>query len=48
MAACLLGLGLARSVPVVRAHFGAIERGFYLAAITWFAVFSVACIVSTH
>ena len=43
MAACLLTLALARSFPAVRARFGAVERGFYLAAIAWFAVFSVAC-----
>jgi hypothetical protein len=43
MALCLFGLGLARSTPELRARFGAIERGFYLAAIVWFAVFSLAC-----
>lgn len=43
MAACLIGLVLARSAPAVRARFGAIERGFYLAAIAWFAVFAFAC-----
>jgi hypothetical protein len=25
------------------ARFGAIERGFYLSAIAWFAVFAFAC-----
>jgi len=44
MAACLAGLALARSYPAVRARFGAIERGFYLSAIAWFAVFAVACV----
>jgi Protein of unknown function (DUF998) len=43
MAACLVGLALAHSFPAVRARFGAIERGFYLAAIAWFAVFAFAC-----
>jgi hypothetical protein len=43
MAACLLALALARAFPAVRARFGAVGRGFYLAAIAWFAVFSVAC-----
>ena len=43
MAACLLGLLLARSYPGLRARFGAIERGFYVSAIAWFAVFAVAC-----
>jgi hypothetical protein len=42
-AACLLTLALARSFPAVRARFSAVERGFYLAAIAWFAVFSGAC-----
>jgi hypothetical protein len=43
MVACLLGIGLARSSPAVRARFGAIERGFYVSAIAWFAVFAFAC-----
>ena len=30
-------------VPALRAWFGVIERGFYLFAITWCAVFAVAC-----
>jgi hypothetical protein len=44
MAVCLVGMALARSSPAVRARFGAIERAFYVAAITWFAVFGVACL----
>jgi hypothetical protein len=47
MLACLLGMALRRSVPAVRAWFGAIERGFYLAAIVWCTVFAIAC-VSGH
>ncbi|MGH9127487.1 MAG: DUF998 domain-containing protein [Acidimicrobiales bacterium] len=43
MLACLLGMLLAGANPAVRERFGAIERGFYLAAITWFAVFGIAC-----
>jgi len=43
MVACLSGLVLARSSPAVRARFGAIERGFYVSAIAWFAVFAAAC-----
>ena len=43
MTACLTLFGLAQSVPALRARFGAIERGFYLFAITWCAVFAVAC-----
>ena len=44
MAACLAGLVLGRSQPALRARVGLIERGFYVSAITWFAVFSVACV----
>ena len=44
MAACLAGLLVGRSQPALRARFGQIERGFYVSAITWFAVFSVACV----
>jgi hypothetical protein len=33
-------------LPGVRARFGAIERGFYLSAIAWFAVFASACAAS--
>ncbi|HLW94228.1 MAG TPA: DUF998 domain-containing protein [Solirubrobacteraceae bacterium] len=43
MAACLAGLLLGRSYPALRARFGLVERGFYVSAIAWFAVFSVAC-----
>jgi len=43
MAACLIGLAFARSSPAVRARFGAVERGFYVSAIAWFAVFAIAC-----
>ena len=43
MTACLALFGLAQTVPPLRARFGAIERGFYLFAITWCAVFASAC-----
>ncbi|HEX4036000.1 MAG TPA: DUF998 domain-containing protein [Solirubrobacteraceae bacterium] len=43
MAASLAGLILSRSQPALRARFGLIERGFYVSAIAWFAVFSIAC-----
>jgi Protein of unknown function (DUF998) len=43
MAVFLVTLALARALPGVRARFGAIERGFYLSAIAWFAVFASAC-----
>jgi hypothetical protein len=44
MLACLVGMGLARSHPALRERFGLIERGFYLCAIAWFAVFAVAAV----
>jgi len=43
MTACLAMFGLAQILPPLRARFGAIERGFYLFAITWCAVFAFAC-----
>jgi hypothetical protein len=42
MLVCLLAMGLARHAPAVRAHFGVVERCFYLLAIAWFAVFASA------
>ncbi|MGO9962772.1 MAG: DUF998 domain-containing protein [Acidimicrobiales bacterium] len=48
MVACLLGILFARSFPSLRARFGAIERGFYVSAIAWFAVFASACAANTH
>jgi hypothetical protein len=48
MLACLLGVWLARAHPAVRALFGAIERGFYICAIAWVAVFAFACAASVH
>jgi Protein of unknown function (DUF998) len=46
MAVCLAGMALAGSHPAIRARFGAVERGFYLCAISWFAVFAVACVAN--
>jgi hypothetical protein len=43
MVVCLVALALSRSFPAMKARFGMIERGFYLSAIVWFAVFSFAC-----
>jgi hypothetical protein len=43
MTACLAMFGLAQALPLLRARFGAIERGFYLFAIIWCAVFAFAC-----
>lgn len=48
MAAFLIAMVTARFLPAVRARFGAIERGFYLSAITWFAVFTYACAASAR
>jgi Protein of unknown function (DUF998) len=44
MASFLIGMWLCRSVPALAVRFGLIERGFYLVAIAWFAVFAIACI----
>jgi hypothetical protein len=44
MAACLAGLLLGRSYPALRERFGLVERGFYVSAIAWFAVFGIACV----
>lgn len=43
MLACLIAMTVSRSHPFIRARFGAVERGFYLCAIAWFAVFAAAC-----
>ena len=46
MVVCLIALPLSPVLPAVRARFGAFERGFYLSAIAWFAVFASACITA--
>jgi Protein of unknown function (DUF998) len=46
MAGCLATFGWAQWVPAMRARSGAIERGFYLCAIAWCAVFAAACAVA--
>lgn len=48
MVACLLSMALARSHPAMRARFGAVERGFYLFAIAWVALFAFACAANLH
>jgi Protein of unknown function (DUF998) len=48
MLACLIAMGASRALPPVRARFGAVERGFYLSAIAWFAVFGCACAISAR
>jgi len=45
MLAFLLGMVSRRVVPSIGRWFGAIERGFYVAAIAWFAVFAIAATV---
>ena len=48
MGTCLTAMAFTRSHPVLRTRFGAIERGFYLSAIAWFAVFAAACATNTR
>ena len=43
MTACLFAFGASWSVPPLRARPGLIERGFYVFAIAWVAVFAFAC-----
>ena len=44
----LVLMGLGRAAPTLRTYFGLVERGFYLAAISWTAVFAVACAERVH
>jgi hypothetical protein len=44
MLAFVLGMVMARENQASRQWFGAAERGFYLVALGWFAVFTVACV----
>ena len=44
MGASLGALVLSRSYPALRERFGLVERGFYVSAIAWFAVFGIACV----
>lgn len=48
MAVLLVSFLLARGLPAVRARFGAVERGFYLSAIAWCAVFASACALNVR
>jgi Protein of unknown function (DUF998) len=48
MLACLLAMFLAHRLPPVGRWFGAIERGFYVSAIAWFAVFAFAAATHAH
>jgi len=42
----LIAMAVRRFAPSTVRWFGAVERGFYLAAIAWFAVFAVAAVTS--
>jgi Protein of unknown function (DUF998) len=48
MLVCLIAMALTRRFPTARLWFGAIERGFYVSAIAWFAVFAVAAVTHAH
>ncbi|HYB29573.1 MAG TPA: hypothetical protein VEF89_23380 [Solirubrobacteraceae bacterium] len=48
MTACLLIFGWSRPIPAMRVRFGAIECGFYVSAITWVALFALACAANVH
>jgi uncharacterized protein DUF998 len=48
MAGCLLIFGWSRGIPALRMRFGAIERGFYVSAIAWTALFAFACAANLH
>lgn len=44
---CLLAaMAARRPLPALGRWFGAVERGFHLAAIAWFAIFAVAAALS--
>jgi hypothetical protein len=48
MVACLITMALARTYRAVGARFGAVERGFYVLAIAWVALFAFACIANVR
>ncbi|HYB30267.1 MAG TPA: DUF998 domain-containing protein [Solirubrobacteraceae bacterium] len=48
MAACLAIFGWSRLIPALRTRFGATERGFYVLALTWTALFAFACAANLH
>jgi hypothetical protein len=39
----VIAIVLVCGVPTLRERSGAIERGFYVSAFAWFAVFGLAC-----
>ena len=48
MTACLVMFGWSRGIPALRTRSGAIERGFYVFAIAWTALFAFACAANIH
>ena len=48
MTACLATFGWSRGIPPLRERSGAIERGFYVFAIAWTALFAFACATNLH
>lgn len=48
MLACLIAMALTRRLAAVARWFGAIERGFYVSAIAWFATFAIAATSHAH
>jgi len=48
MLVCLIAMALPRWFPAARRWFGAIERGFYVSAIAWFAVFAFTAATHAH
>jgi hypothetical protein len=48
MTACLVTFGWSRGIPALRVRGGAIERGFYVFAIAWTALFAFACAAKIH
>jgi hypothetical protein len=48
MLACLISMALTRRLTAIGRWFGAIERGFYVSAIAWFATFAIAAATHAH
>ena len=47
MGACVAGMLFSRLSPELRSYFGAIERGLYVAIISWLAVLAIACVAGS-
>ena len=48
MTPCLVMFGWSRGIQALRARSGAIERGFYVFAIAWTALFAFICAANIH